>query len=201
MMSVVINQILLISRRDISLFLLFLLIGFPAGAQAHSLYLPLIIKVQQFQNGDFEKGPDGSWRESSSNGFPLILTGGDLQGLVPQSGNWAAWMGGENNENSTLSQYIVIPDQAATLNYYYWIESYELPENCGFDHAYVRFGSTTLRTYDLCEPNNTNQWVLGQIDLTAYRGQAAELVFELVNDDIDHSNFFLDTVSIFTTVP
>ena len=153
------------------------------------------------QNGDFEKGADGSWRESSTNGLPLILAAADLQGLIPQGGNWAVWLGGQINETSTLSQGIFIPENAATLNFYYWIESYELPENCGFDYAYVRFGPTTLRTYDLCESNNTNQWVLGQIDLTAYRGQEGELVFELVNDEIDHSNFFLDTISISTTVP
>jgi hypothetical protein len=182
-------------NRIISLFLLSLLIGFPAVSQAHSLYLPLIIKVQQLRNGEFEKGADGSWRESSTNGFPLILAAADLEGLIPQGGNWAVWLGGQINETSTLSQGIFIPENATTLNFYYWTESYELPENCGFDHAYVRFGPTTLRTYDLCEPNNTNRWVLGQIDLTAYRGQTGELIFELVNDEIDHSNFFLDTVS------
>jgi hypothetical protein len=190
-----------IIRRGIFLLLLLVWLGFPVGTQAYSLYLPLIIKIPQFQNGDFEKGADGSWRESSTNGLPLILAATDLQGLIPQGGNWAVWLGGQINETSSLSQGIFIPENAATLNFYYWIESYELPENCGFDFAYVRFGSTTLRTYDLCEPRNTNQWVLGQIDLTAYRGQAGELVFELVNDEIDHSNFFLDTISISPTVP
>ena len=87
----------------------------------------------------------------------------------------------------------MIPGNAATLNFYYWVESYEIPENCGYDHAYVRWGTTTLQTFDLCETYNTNQWVLGQIDLTAIRGQVGELIFEVVNDDVDHSNFFLDT--------
>lgn len=172
------------------------LTSLPATAGTHYLYLPLITKIQQLQNGDLEKGPDGTWKESSSNGFPLILTGGDLQGLVPQSGVWAAWLGGELLETSTLSQVILIPENAASLQFYYWIESYELPENCGYDFAYVRFGSTTLKTYNLCETYNTNQWVSEQIDLTDFRGQIGELIFEAVNDDVDHSNFFVDTVSV-----
>ena len=108
-------------------------------------------------------------------------------------------MGGDNNETSRLSQTIYVPDQATFLNYYYWIESYELQENCGFDNLKVSFGGATLKTYVLCEPNNTNQWVLGQIDLTSFRGKTETLVFELTNDDIDHSNFFLDTICISIT--
>ena len=177
---------------------IFLVVGVPLAARAGSVYLPLIIRTQTLQNGDFEKGPDGSWKESSSNGYPLILTGGDLQGLLPQGGSWAVWMGGNNNETSMLSQTIHVPDQATTLNYYYWIESYELQENCGFDNVKVSLGGTTLKTYVLCEPNNSNQWVLGQIDLASFRGKIGALVFELTNDNIDHSNFFLDSISIST---
>jgi hypothetical protein len=134
----------------------------------------------------------------STNGFPLILTGGALQGIIPQSGVWAAWLGGGLLETSTLSQTIMIPGNALTLNFYYWIESYELSENCGYDYAYVRWGGNTLRTFDLCETYNTGRWVLGQIDLTALRGQIGELIFEVYDDDVDHSNFFLDLITIST---
>ena len=150
-------------RKAIFFLLIFFVVGVPMAVRAGSVYLPLIIRTQTLQNGDFEKGPDGSWKETSSNGYPLILTGGDLQGLLPQGGSWAVWMGGNNNETSRLSQTIYVPDQATTLNYYYWIESYELAENCGFDNALLSFGGTTQKTYVLCESNNTNQWVLGQI--------------------------------------
>jgi hypothetical protein len=187
-------------KTTIFILLLFIFARVPLAAGAGSVYLPLIIRTQTqtLQNGDFEKGPDGSWKEASSNAFSLILTGGDLQGLVPQGGSWAVWMGGDNNETSRLSQTIYVPDQATTLNYYYWIESYELPENCSFDSLVVSLGGTTHKTYALCEPNNTNQWVLGQIDLVPFRGKIGELVFELTNDDVDHSNFFLDSISIST---
>jgi hypothetical protein len=182
-----------------TLLLILLILGpWASQAAAHSVYLPLVLKIPFLQNGDFEKGPDGSWKEISTNGFPLILTGGDLQGIVPQSGVWAAWLGGGLLETSTLSQTIMIPTNALTLNFYYWIESYELPENCGYDYAYVRWGSNTLRTFHLCETYTTGQWVLGQIDLTALRDQIGELVFEVYSDDVDHSNFFLDLITIST---
>ena len=83
------------SRKSILSFLILLvLILIAQSASAYSVYLPLISKVQFLQNGDFEKGLDGSWKETSTKGFPLTLTGGDLQGIVPQSGVWAAWLGG-----------------------------------------------------------------------------------------------------------
>ncbi len=186
-------------RKAFFFLFIFLVAGVPPTAIAGSVYLPLIIRTQTLQNGDFEKGPNGSWKETSTNVYPLILTGGDLQGLVPQGGSWAVWMGGDNNETSRLSQTIYVPDQATFLSYYYWIESYELQENCGFDNLKVSFGSTPLKTYVLCEPHNTNQWVLGQIDLIPFRGKIEVLAFELTNDDIDHSNFFLDTISISIT--
>ncbi len=70
------------------------------------------------------------------------------------------------------------------------------PKTAGTDYAYVRWGSSTLRTFNLCETYNTGQWVLGQIDLTALRGQIGELIFEVSSDDVDHSNFFLDLITI-----
>ena len=98
------------SRKSILSFLILLvLILIAQSASAYSVYLPLISKVQFLQNGDFEKGLDGSWKETSTKGFPLTLTGGDLQGIVPQSGVWAAWLGGELLETSILSQGIMIP--------------------------------------------------------------------------------------------
>jgi hypothetical protein len=192
------RRILKILGRIFPLLLFLVLIFGVSKVFAHSVYLPLVLKIPFLQNGDFENGPDGSWKEASTNGFPLILTAGDLQGIVPKSGVWAAWLGGGLLETSTLSQTIMIPGNALTLNFYYWIESYELPENCGYDYAYVRWGSGTLRTFNLCETYNTGQWVLGQIDLTALRGQIGELIFEVSSDDVDHSNFFLELISITT---
>jgi predicted secreted protein len=147
-------------------------------------------------NGDFESGRDGSWSEYSSNGFNLIVHSTELlPGQLPHHGDWAAWLGGWVNETSILSQTVGVPSTATTLDYWYWIGSYD---GCGDDYAYVRFGTSTLETYDLCSAENTNGWVYGQIDVTSWRGQTVDLAFVTVLDGVDNSNFFLDDVSFGT---
>ena len=69
-----------------------------------------------------------------------------------------------SSETSILSQQITIPSNGTTLNYWYWIDSEDL---CGYDHAYVRFGSSDLEIYDLCESNDTGGWVSRQVDVTS----------------------------------
>ena len=163
------------------------------------VYLPLTLRnlrttpAFSLLNGDFENGRDGSWSEYSSNGWDLIL---DSSQLSPQGGNWAAWLGGDNYETSILSQQIVIPSNGTTLNYWYWSGSEDI---CGYDFAYVRFGSTDLKTYNLCDTTNTGGWVLDQIDIASWRGETVELRFVVENDWLWDSNFFLDGVSISTT--
>ena len=113
------------SKSSLAVFILFLIltVGCPAVLSAHSLHLPLILKnfgqaSGTLQNGDFEKGADGSWKVSSTHSRSLILDSSKLSG-APQGGSWAAWLGALNSETSTLSQTILLPVNATTLNYYY----------------------------------------------------------------------------------
>ncbi|MFQ6102374.1 MAG: C1 family peptidase [Anaerolineae bacterium] len=165
------------------------------------VYLPLVARsfgaTPTLSNGDFEGGRDGSWSEYSSNGWGLILQSSDLPSYVsPHGGNWATWLGGDDDETSTLSQQATIPSDATTLNYWYWIDSEDW---CGYDYAYVRFGSTTLKTDSLCESNNTGGWKFQQINITSWQGQTVELRFVVETDGSLNSNFFLDDVSLSTT--
>ena len=163
------------------------------------VYLPLVLRnlstfVPGLPNGDFESGQDGSWTESSSNGWDLVLSAASLS-VPPHGGNWAAWLGGGSDESSILSRQITIPFNGTTLNYWYWIDSDDL---CGYDHAYIRFGSSVLEIYDLCQSNNTGGWVSRQVDVTSWRGQTVELRFVAETDWIIDSSFFLDDVSLST---
>ena len=168
--------------------------GIPWKAAAAKVYLPVIFKNYPIANPNFDLGRDGSWTEFSSHGFALILNVADLQGIIPQSGNWAAWLGGADSEISNLSQTIPIPPTANFLNFYYWLESFD-PE-CGFDSAQVYLGTNLLQSYDLCQTTDTNGWTLAKIDVSTLRGQTLELSFRVFTDDaVDTwSNFFLDTI-------
>jgi hypothetical protein len=188
------------NRIGITLTALFLFasLGCPWKAAAEVIYLPLIISGQasSLRNGNFDQGPDGSWKVSSSNNLPLILSGEALQGVTPQSGEWAAWLGGTNNETSTLSQFILIPGTATTLSFYLFLASYEGPESCAKDFAFLRLGSQLLKTFPLCEATNTGEWIFEQVDISAFRGLSLDLSFQVVNDSSEWSNFFVDSLSI-----
>jgi predicted secreted protein len=167
------------------------------------IYLPLALRgsqttppLQPLANGNFENGRDGSWDEYSSNGWTLILNTSEDLAVSPHGGEWAVWLGGDFDETSILSQQVTIPSDATTLNYWYWSDS---ADSCGDDYAYARFGSSTLRTYDLCIDSNTGGWQYQQIDITGWRGQAVELRFIAETDEAYNSNFFLDDVSISLT--
>ena len=193
-------------QRGLALYILFLIIivGCPAVLSAHPLYLPLILKNSgqasgTLQNGDFEKGPDGAWKVSSTHSRSLILDSSKLSG-APQGGSWAAWLGALNSETSTLSQTILLPVDAAMLNYYYRIRSFESSSTCGDDMAYVKIGGSLLKSYELCSSNSSLLWAFEQIPIPAlYQGQVVELSIQVINDFDLVSDFFLDTVSVSTT--
>jgi hypothetical protein len=187
-------------RSALTFLFLIAALGYPGNAVAEVIYLPSIIFEQgpPLRNGNFDQRPDGSWNESSTNNLPLIRTGESLAGVTPQSGEWAAWLGGADNEISTLAQFILIPEKATSLNFYIFLASYEGSGNCEKDFAFVRLGSNLLKTFHLCEATNTEEWIFEQIDISAFRGQSLNLSFQVVNDSSEWSNFFLDTVFIST---
>ncbi len=164
-----------------------------------TVYLPLAMRNYNSApvpaNGDFENGPDGSWSEYSSHGYGLILNSSELV-VSPHGGNWAVWLGGAPNETSILARQVTVPSNATALGYWHYIAS---NDSCGSEYIYVRFGSTTLVTHDLCQPSNTYGWAYRQIDVTAWRGQSVQLRFATVMDgDANNSNFFLDDVHFST---
>jgi predicted secreted protein len=170
---------------------------------SHWTYFPLIFQNQGgpkpfagLRNGDFESGRDGTWAESSSNGYTLVMTPAEGLPITPHGGNWAAWLGGADFEISVLSQTVKVPDTAQTLSFWYWIGSNDL---CGYDTAGVFLGTQNLKGYDLCGNRNTNGWVQDTVSLSGYRGQTLDLTFKVVTDEMGNSNFFVDDVAISTT--
>jgi len=149
-------------------------------------------------NGNFEQGPGKGWSESSSNGFPLITNNFEQNTAVSaHSGQWAAWLGGVLNETSILGQSVTIQQGATVLGFYYWIASRDM---CGYDFAYVVVDGDTVKSYYLCDDTATGGWVRGSVNLAAYAGQKVLIEFVVETDEADNSNFFLDDVSMSSSV-
>jgi hypothetical protein len=158
----------------------------------------------QVANGDFEAGADGAWSESSSNGYGLILDKTDLLGLPPRSGIWAVWLGGIDDEVSTLSQPVTLRGDTATLTFYYQISS---ADECGNDFARVSVetldqplsASNVLGAYELCDVNNSDSWTEATLDLSAHLGHSVRLAFELETNSSLISSLYLDDVQLTVT--
>lgn len=146
-------------------------------------------------NGDFESGRTG-WVEYSYQGWSLIFHKDDLP-VTPHSGNWAAWIGGDNNEIAYISQTISIP-AGGILTLWEWIAS---EDTCGYDFAWVRINNVNVATVNLCSTNNTNGWVKRTFNLGNYAGQTFSLQIRVETDSSLNSNYFVDDVALSGSTP
>ncbi|MFN8465639.1 MAG: trypsin-like serine protease [Caldilineaceae bacterium] len=169
----------------------------------------------QVRNGTFEGGSNGDWSELSFKGYSLILQRNDLGGLVPHAGDWAAWLGGSNGEESTLTQDVVLNGRAIALTFYYQINS---EDDCGYDTATVSVqslaslaasglprtaaGKSTAQTaaksvdFDLCYNNASSTWEQATLDLSEFANETVRLTFVAKTDDSYLSSLFVDDATI-----
>ena len=155
--------------------------------------MPYVPPAQPLINGNFEQGPGKGWSEYSSNGFPLITDDFLTNNVDAHSGTWAAWLGGLDDETSTINQKVTVQTGQTVLSYYYWIGS---NDDCGYDFADVYVDGQSVVGYDLCQTTATGKWVRGTADLSAYVGRTVLLAFEVTTDGGYNSNFFLDDVAL-----
>lgn len=148
--------------------------------------------VNPIRNGDFEGGADGNWTESSTGGWDIITQSfpGDV---TPHSGSWAAWLGGDYDDISSLQQSGIALSGVRYLHFWYWIASEDI---CGFDFGKVFVNGTEKLSFTLCGTNDTAGWVEGVLDLNSYMGTTISLEFRATTDESLNSNFFIDDVSI-----
>jgi hypothetical protein len=152
----------------------------------------------QILNGDFEAGPR-DWTEYSSQEDPLIVNQGFTDPVAPRSGQWAAWLGGYDDNVSYIQQWVTVPSARPYLVYWHWINSQEI---CGhqYDFGAVLVDGKTVDKYDLCWLESTASWKRHEVDLAAYKGQTVLLQIRLETDDARFSELFIDDVS-FASVP
>lgn len=167
----------------------------PVQGTTYSVFLPLILNgvaapvLNPFLNPGFEEGAT-AWTQSSSGGWELILPVGSTP-VSPHGGFWLAWLGGDYDEVSIVSQTITISTSAPYLHFWYWVAS---DDYCGFDFFYVAVNGVNVQTMDLCQ--DTGGWVQKVLNLSAYAGTGKTVQFKAVTDGSLNSNLFLDDVSM-----
>ncbi|HEY3472967.1 MAG TPA: S-layer homology domain-containing protein [Anaerolineales bacterium] len=144
-------------------------------------------------NGDFELGPGAGWGEDS-NYFETNILDSTSVPVPPHSGNWIAWLGGEDGERALLYQPNINIVNPTYLRVWYWIGSEDI---CFQDTGVVAVNAAEIFSWTLCENNNTSGWVPLDLNLSAYDGQAVNLLFQVVTDGQRNSNLFLDDVSLY----
>lgn len=165
------------------------------------LHLPFVFNspgLTTLINGNFESGSGVGWLESATQSRSLIINSDFPGTITPHGGTWAAWLGGVNNDTSSISQQITI--QAASSNLHLWFWSASLEILCNSDYGYVRINGNNVHTWNLCLINNTNGWRELNLNLSAYTGQTVNLEIRVVTNNINNSNLVIDDVSFASLV-
>jgi hypothetical protein len=150
-----------------------------------------VVVVSFLPNGDFEQGRGVDWEESSPNGLHLVASSATLP-ISPRRGDWAAWLGGVDNEFSYIWQHVTIPTSYPGLSFWYWIDS---DDNCGYDYGRVTIDlSNFVESFDLCRNENSDEWEQRTVDLSAYAGQTVDLGIVAETDGLLPSALFVDDV-------
>jgi hypothetical protein len=158
----------------------------PTSEEVEKNDLPTVV------NGNFEQGSFVGWNEYSSFGYPLV---GVMSGFA-HGGSWLAWLGGDEDETSVISQSNISIINPTHLRLWYYIFS---TDACGYDYGFVMVNGDLHHEWELCASNNTNGWVPLDINLSAYGGQTVELSIGAVNDESFYSNLFIDDVVLYKT--
>jgi secreted trypsin-like serine protease len=152
--------------------------------------------VSSLRNGDFEQGADGTWTEKSvnfGNTGSLITHRNGIQSVTPRSGNYLAWLGGEDDEVSQLWQTVTIPASNPTLHFY--IQSFS-NDSCGYDSLKLLINDKVASSRDLCTTTNTTAWTQVEVNLNSWVGQTVKLEWRVTTDGFLPSSLFVDDVSL-----
>ena len=170
--------------------------------EIHTLFLPALssqpnvmmttpITTTPIDDGDFEQGV-GTWQMNSSIGLAnLILSKDQLPAdRQPHTGHWMSWLGGMNDETSSISQSIQVPAEMSQLVFWKRVKSIE--SDCANDIAGVYVNGQPVQAIDLCASVASTTWSSVTVDLSAYAGQTVELKFQVTTDSADSSSLYLD---------
>ncbi len=154
--------------------------------------------TEQIVNGGFENGPNSTpWVEVSR--YELIYNLGEAH-----SGEWYAWLGGENNLHEQLYQDVTIPAGTAWVGLTYWwkVESAEAINSPPYDILQVTIRDTSgnvLQTLEtISNASMRDFYVRSFFDISAYAGQTIRVHFDSRTDSSLVTDFYIDDVSVVT---
>ena len=164
--------------------------------------------VNLLENPGYDLGPGHGWEQSSSNGWPLILSSVDPDPLpVPaQSGSYGAWLGGDTGEFSILYQDVEVPAGASNLEVagFYRISTEEPGGNPDVANVQIRDSGGMLveQLHQWSNLDSTATWTPFSYAPTGdYRGQTIRLYFDGACDlSTALTSFFYDTVALNVTL-
>jgi hypothetical protein len=148
-------------------------------------------------DGGFEAGAfSGNWAESSTNfGTPLCdAFCGFGGGTGPHTGDWWAWFGGiPAFEEGAVSQSLVIPLSASTIEFYL-----EIPVASGNGVDFVELTIDGFQIYEALESDSTGVgYTLVSVPLGGFADGGIHTVeFHSIQTGPDISNFFVDDIAI-----
>jgi secreted trypsin-like serine protease len=148
------------------------------------------------RNGDFEQGADGAWTERSvnfGNTGSLITHRNGLQSVTPRSGNYLAWLGGDDDEVSQLWQTVTLPASNPTVQFY--IQSFS-NDSCDYDFFQILVNDQAIASQDLCTTSNTSAWTKVEVKLNSWAGQTVKFELRVTTDGTFPSSLFVDDVSL-----
>ena len=177
------------------------------AVKVHTLFLPMVgnnmvasntaqhpVSVVAVNNGGFEQGA-GDWQMTSSIGLVnLILSKDQLPAdRTPRSGDWMAWLGGMNDETSSISQQVTVPAEPTYLVFWKRVKSVET--DCAHDTAQVLINNQPVQSVLLCTTSASTTWSHVAVDLSTFAGQTVELKFQVSTDSMDSSSLYLDDLT------
>ena len=154
----------------------------------------------------------------AENDINIGFEGTTVTQLAPTdaySGDWAWWSHGIDSSDTRLTLPVDLTDvDEATLRFRTWYDIEEL-----WDYAYVEISTDSGDTWTLLESDRTTrenpngnaygpgytgfsggsepEWVLEELDLSSYAGQAVQIRFEYVTDlAVTQPGMFIDDVEI-----
>lgn len=162
--------------------------------------------LQLLSNADLDAGPGGGWVESGA--YPIVLSITDPVTplpVTPQSGNYAAWMGGVDSATMALYQDVAVPPDSSAMRVtgYRYITTEEMSGDFDLWTATIRgTGDSVLETLGtFSNADAADAWIPFSYTLTSdFAGQTIRLHLESVNDFSNITSFFVDSLALNVTL-